>query len=202
MSDDQHDKYKGLLRGNQDVFLADIRRSDEFHQIEDKHLSKVFLGIERLLHRVVDEDENSGGKVYACAEEVSNVFRISKDTALNLLLTERHPFVYGHKYRPRISRDGDEVVLRIGPKTTQADIKSVWKIVRETQKEIGALGSKTSINPELAFCIHRQYVLRGRTMKDIFDDYTASKLDGYLHPPTIIYEDEFRKYYNRVIKGV
>lgn len=202
MPNDQHDKYKNSLRGNQDVFLADIRRSDEFLKIEDEYLSDVFMGIYGLLQRVIDEDDNSGRKVHACAVRISEVFGISKDTALKLLLTARHPATYGYKYRPRISRDGDEVVIRIGPKTTQADIKAAWRAIKGVQREIGALGSKTSINPELAFCIHRQYVLRGRTMKDIFDDYTATKLDGYPHPPTIIYEDEFRKYYKRVIKGI
>lgn len=202
MSDSQHEKYKSLLRGNQDVLLADIRRSDEFLRIEDKHLSNVFMGIYGLLQKVIDDDDRSGKKVHACAEEIAEVFEISKDNALRLLLTARHPSVYVAKYRPRISRDGDEVVIRIGPKTTQADIKAAWKSIRGVQQEIGSVGSKVSINPELGFCIHRQYVLKGRKMKDIFDDYTKGVLEGYSHAPTITYEDDFRKYYKRIVKGI
>lgn len=202
MSNDQHDKHKNSLRGNQDVFLADIRRSDEFLEIEDEYLSDVFMGIYGLLQRVIDEDDASGRKVHVCAVRISEVFGISKDTALKLLLTARHPATYGYKYRPRISRDGDEVVIRIGPKTTQADIKSAWKAIKGVQREIGGLGSKTSINPELAFLVHRQHILKGRKIADIFNDYSHKRLDGYEGKFPTMSENDFRKYYKGIVEGL
>jgi len=39
-------------------------------------------------------------------------------------------------------------------------------------------------------------------MKDIFDDYRQQKLEGYDHSPTIEDEDEFRKRYNKIVKGL
>lgn len=201
MSDEIHHKYIHELRGNQDVLLANIRRSPEFEAIEQKHLKNVFMGIYELLKRVEGDDENAR-KVYACADEISEVFKISKENALRLLLTAKAPAVYGAKYMPHIKQDGDEVVMRFGRKTTLADIKAVWKVVKDVQREIGGTGSKQSINPELAYCIHRQYVLKERKMKDIFDDYTNKRLEGYKYLPTISDEEEFRKRYKKIIKGL
>ena len=45
MSDEIHHKYRSNLRGNQDVLLADIRRSPEFEAIEQKYLKNVFMGV-------------------------------------------------------------------------------------------------------------------------------------------------------------
>lgn len=202
MPNDQHDKYKSLLRGNQDVFLADLRRSQEFLEIEDKHLSNVFMGIYGLLQRVIDDDDNSGRKVYACANEISSVFKVSREAALKLLLTAKHPSVYDLKYKPRISRDGNEILIRIGPKTTQADIMSVWKAIRDAQREIGGSGSKTSINPELAFLIHRQHILNGRKIADIFNDYSHKRLEGYEGKSPTMSENDFRKYYKGIVEGL
>ena len=201
MSDKTHHTYLPNLRGNQDVLLANIRRSSEFEVIEQKHLKKIFMGIYVLLKRVEGDDENAR-KVYACADEVSEVFNISKENALRLLLTAKAPAAYGMKYMPHIKQDGDEVVMRFGHKTTLADIKAVWKFVKDVQREIGGTGGKQSINPELAFCIHRQYVLNGRKMADIFDDYSHKKLEGYEGKPPTMSENDFRKYYRNIVEGL
>lgn len=201
MSDKTHQKYVKNLRGNQDIFLIDVMRSSEFHAIREKYLKHVFTGIYGLL-RKVDENDESGQKILDCADEISEVFKINKSNAIQLLIAPQAPAVYHMKYTPQIKRDGDDIVLRIGQKTTQADIKAIWKHIKSLQREIGGSGVKSSINPELAFCIHRQYVLRKRKMKDIFDDYSQNILEGYSHPPTIEDEDEFRKRYRKVVKGL
>lgn len=201
MSDETHHKYLPNLRGNQDVFLANIRRSPEFEAIEQKHLKNVFMGIYELLRRVEGDDENAR-KVYACANEISEVFKISKESALRLLLTPKAPAVYGAKYMPHIKQDGDEVVMRFGYKTTLADIKAVWKIVKDVQREIGGTGGKQSINPELAYCIHRQHVLKERKMADIFDDYSHKRLEGYEGKMPTLSENDFRKYYQKIVEGL
>lgn len=183
------------------MFLVDIMRSSEFQDIKANHLKDVFTGIYGLLRRI-DQDDESGQKILACADEITEVFKISKDNAVHLLIAPPAPATYHMKYTPQIRREDDSIVLRIGQKTTQADIKAIWKHVKNLQKEIGGSGSKSSINPELAFCIHRQYVLKKRTMKDVFDDYRLHRLEGYNHPPTIDDEDDFRKRYKRVVKGL
>ncbi|MGE5298690.1 MAG: hypothetical protein ACM3KF_01480 [Acidobacteriota bacterium] len=201
MTDTLHKKYIDSLRGNQDVFLIDTMRSPEFQAIKKKHLANVFTGIYGLL-RKVDENDESGQKVLACADEVSDVFKISKANAVRLLLTPSAPAVYGMQYTPLVQQDGSDILIRIGQKTTREEVMKVWKYVKDLQKMMGGSGSKTSINPELAFCVHRQYVLKGRKMKDIFDDYRQQKLEGYDHSPTIEDEDEFRKRYNKIVKGL
>lgn len=201
MSDEIHHKYLPNLRGNQDVLLANIRRSAEFEAIEQKYLKNVFMGIYELLKRVEGDDE-SARKVYACADEISEVFKISKENALRLLLTAKAPAVYGAKYMPHIKQEGDEIVMRFGRKTTLADIKAVWKVVKDVQREIGGTGSKQSINPELAYCIYRQLVLKGRKMVDIFDDYSHKRLEGYEGKPPTLSENDFRKYYRSVVEGL
>lgn len=201
MSDETHHAHLPNLRGNQDVLLADIRRSPEFEAIEEKYLKNVFMGIYGLLKRVEGDDENAR-KVYACADEISGVFKISKESALRLLLTAKAPAAYGMKYTPHIKQDGDEVVMRFGRKTTLADIKAVWKIVKDVQREIGGTGGKQSVNPELAFCIHRQHVLKGRKIADIFDDYSHKRLEGYEGKPPTLSENDFRKYYRGVVEGL
>ena len=201
MSDEIHRKYLPNLRGNQDVFLANIRRSPEFETIEQKYLKNVFMGIYGLLRRVEGDDDNAR-KVYACADEISEVFKISKENALRLLLTAKAPAVYGAKYMPHIKQDGDEVVMRFGRKTTLADIKAVWKVVKDVQRDIGGTGGKQSINPELAYCIHRQHVLKKRKMADVFDDYSRKKLEGYENKSPTLSENDFRKYYQKIVEGL
>ena len=201
MSDETHHKYLSNLRGNQDVFLANIRRSPEFEAIEQKHFKNVFMGIYELLKRVEGDDKNAR-KVYACADEISEVFKISKENALRLLLTAKALTAYGMRYAPHIKQDGDEVVMRFGRKTTLADIKAVWKIVKDVQREIGGTGSKQSINPELAFCIYRQYILNGRRMADIFKDYSHKRLEGYEGKSPTMSENDFRKYYLDIVEGL
>jgi len=201
MTNETHGKYLPDLRGNQDVLLADIRRSPEFEAIEQKHLKNVFMGIYELLKRVEGDDKNAR-KVHACADEISEVFKISKENALRLLLIPRQPFAYRSRYLPHIKQDGDEVVMRFGRKTTLADIKAVWSVVKSVQREIGGTGSKQSINPELAYCIHRQHVLKGRKIADIFNDYEYKRLEGYEGKRPTLSENDFRKYYKGVVEGL
>lgn len=201
MSNKIHQKYCSTLRGNQDVLLADIRRSPEFEAIEQKYLKNVFMGIYALLWRV-KVDDNNARKVYACADEISKTFRMSKDNALRLLLTAKAPVMYGAKYLPQVKQNGNEVIMRFGCKTTLADIKAIWHIVKDIQREIGDTGSKKSINSGLAFCIHRQHVLKGRKIADIFNDYSHKRLEGYEGKPPTLSENDFRKYYKKVIKGI
>ena len=201
MSDEDHRKHLPELRGNQDVLLAYIRRSEEFKAIEQKYLKNVFMGIYGLLKRV-EGDDNNARKVRACAEEISSTFKISTRSAIKLLLEPGQPFAYHYRYLPHVKQEGDEVVLRFGHKTTQADIKAVWKVIRDVQREIGRTGSKQSINPELAYCVHRQHVLKGRKMADIFNDYSHKRLEGYENKRPSLSENDFRKYYRNIIKGL
>lgn len=201
MSDETHHIYRSDLRGNQDVFLIDMRRSPEFVAIEQKYLKNVFMGIYGLLKRVEGDDDNAR-KVYACADEISKTFKISEKNAIRLLLTANVPAVYGTRYTPHIKQDGDEIIMRFGRKTTLADIKAVWGVVKGIQREIGSTGSKQSINPELAFCIHRQHVLKGRKMADIFKDYSRKKLEGYEGKSPTLSENDFRKYYRNIVEGL
>lgn len=198
---DNYAKYRDDLRGNQEVFLTDIMRSPKFEAIKQKHLDGVFMGIYKLLKRVEGDNENAR-KVQACANEISEVFKISKRSSLKLLLSSNHSASYSSKYLPHIKREGDEIVLRLHQKTNLGDIRAIWKLVKELQKEIGGSGSKQSINPELAFCIHRQYVLKGRKMADIFKDYSHRKLEGYDGKLPTLSDNDFRKYYKGVVEGL
>ena len=199
MADDTHRKYLSDLRGNQDVLLASIRRSPEFEAIEQKHLKNVFMGIYELLNRVEGDDKNAH-KVYACADEISDTFKISKENAL--LLKPQAPTAYSTRYLPHIRREGNEIVLRLHQKTTKKDINTVWRLVKDLQREIGGSGGKQSMNPELAYCIHRQHILKGRKIASIFKDYSHRRLEGYESKPPTLSENDFRKYYKGVVEGL
>ncbi|QCT40193.1 hypothetical protein FBF31_03960 [Candidatus Saccharibacteria bacterium oral taxon 955] len=64
------------------------------------------------------------------------------------------------------------------------------------------MSSKNSINPELAYYIHRKHVLNGTKMTDVFKQYLAGQLKGCKLKPTILDENEFRKYYRQIMKGL
>lgn len=197
-------RYSDDLRGNRDIFLINIMQSPEFQAIRKKHLERVFTGIDVLLREAADWPDDPGHKqkIIACAREISDTFKISEKNATDLILTPNNGISFRMRYSPKVSRDGDEIVIRVSQKTTRADIDSLWKYVKELQKEMGGSGSKSSINPDLYFCIHRQYVLKSRKMADIFNDYRRQALEGYKHPPTINDEDEFRKQYKKVVRGL
>lgn len=190
------------LRGNQEVLLAHIAESKEFKAIKERYLKTEFLGIDMLLHKIQDIHSIHSKKVLSCAEEIGALFHTSKDMALYLLLTPSQPSLHRQRYTPKISRDGNEVVIRIGPKTTQADIKAVWGVIKDLQRDIGSVGSKSSINPELEYYIHREHVLKGSRISEIFAQYQSGRLDGYSRKPTITDENDFRKYYSQTVKGL
>lgn len=190
------------LRGNQEVFLDCIAQSAEFNQIKERYLKNVFMGLYSLSKKVSSTDAEADKKLSDCADEISDTFKISKDNALKLLITPKKRVLRHLRYLPKVSRDGDEIVLRFGAKTSLDDVKAVWRAVKGLQKEIGKVGGKTSINPELAYCIHKQYQMNGRKMTEVFDDYLNRKLEGYNHLPTITDEHDFRKYYKEVVKGL
>lgn len=200
--DEKYTKQNNLnqFRGNQDIFLGDLINSDEFKSIKNKYLKDVFLGINQLLGRC--DDSEMGRQIDLCADKVSDYFKIKKDIALKLILSTDHTIPFDMNYIPRVYSDEKYVYLRFNQKTALKDIESVWKKVKEEQKKLGKVSSKSSINPNLAFCIYRQYVLQNRKMMDIFKDYEVCKLDGYNYPPTISDEHTFRKYYKNIIGGL
>lgn len=197
-------RYSDDLRGNQDIFLINIMQSPEFHAIRKKHLEHVFTGIDVLLREVADWPDDPGHKqkITACAREISNTFGISEKNATDLILTPNNRVSFKIRYSPKIDRDGDEIIIRIGQKTTKQDVNASWKYVKKLQKEMGGSGNKSSINPELAFCIHRQHALKGRKIADVYDDYSLKKLEGYEGKLPTLSENDFRKYYKRIVQGL
>lgn len=202
MRDKNDRKYADNLRGNQDIFLADLMNSAEFIEIKNKHLSDVFTGIESLLGKVMDDESIAGKKIHAAAKEITERFKLREDVATRLLLSHRLTLPMHLDYTPRVYEDGRHVFIRIGAKTTQEDVIKAWKQVKEEQKKLGSVGSKSSINSELAFCIYRQYVLNGRGIKDIFTDYENGELEGYDHASTIRDRKEFKRYYDKTVRGL
>jgi len=79
----------------------------------------------------------------ACADEISDVFKISKANAVRLLLTPSAPAVYGMQYTLLVQQDGSDILIRIGQKTTREEVMKVWKYVKDLQKKMGGSGSKT-----------------------------------------------------------
>lgn len=195
-------KNPNSLRGNQDIFLGDIINSQEFKDIKSKHLPKdnYFIGIHQLLGHI--DDSEVGLAIKDCVDEVSKKFKLKFDTAQKLVLSNPHTLPINMNYIPTIYSDSKYVYVRIGPKTTQSDITNIWDQVRSEQRKLGNVGSKTSINPELAFCIHRQYIFNNKTIKEIYDEYLDEKLAGYKHPATINDIKDFKKYYDKTVRGI
>ena len=194
--------YTDGLRGNQDIFLADVMNSPEFVKIKNEYLPKprYFTGIHHLLSKLSDDPTSRA--IEKCADKISETFRLRRDIAIRLLISHNYTLPIDLSYLPKITSDENYVYLRIGPKTSQKDVMGVWKLVKEEQRKLGRIGSKTSINPELAFCIHRELVITGKSLKSIFADYQHGKLNGYEHKATIDDFDDFRKYYKRSTTGL
>lgn len=184
------------------MFLADVMNSSEFKEIKDKYLPKprYFTGIHHLLGRLTDDPTSRAIEV--CADKISETFKLRKDIAIKLLLSHNRTLPIDLSYLPKITRDDNYVYLRIGPRTSQKDVMNVWKLVKDEQRKLGKVGSKSSINSELAFCIHRELVIADRSLRNIFTDYQDEKLRGYKHKATINDLDDFRKYYKRSTAGL
>jgi len=184
------------LRGNPDILLGYIMADPIFKAIKDKHLHDVFLGIDNLLGKT------DNPKITNCANEISKYFKIKPRITTRLLLASGHTIQRDMGYTPKISNDGQYVYIRIGAKTTQQDIIGLWKLVKEQQKEIDDVGSKSWTNTQLAYCIYRQRVIKGKTMAQVYQDYLDKKLEGYDGGITYTDINDFRKYYNSFIKGI
>lgn len=184
------------------MFLADVMNSPEFKEIKSKYLpkSRYFTGIHHLLGRLSDDPISK--VIEVCADKISETFKLRKDIAAKLLISHNHTLPIDLSYLPKITSDDNYVYLRIGPRTSQKDVVNVWKLVKDEQRKLGKVGSKSSINSELAFCIHRELVIADRSLKSIFADYQDGKLKGYEHKATIDDLDDFRKYYKRSTAGL
>lgn len=109
-------------------------------QSSKKSISKECVyGHLRTAQKRVEGDDDNARKVHACAEEISQTFKMSRNNALRLLLTAKAPAAYGTRYTPHIKQDGDEVVMRFGHKTTLADIKAVWGVVETYSERLAVL---------------------------------------------------------------
>lgn len=184
------------LRGNPDILLGYIMADPVFKKIKQEHLHDVFLGIDNLLGKT------DNPKVIKCAEEISKYFKIKPQIATRLLLANGYTLQKDMNYTPKVTNDGQYVYIRIGAKTTQKDIASLWKLIKKQQKEIGGVGSKSWANTRLAYCIYRQSVINGKPMAQIYQDYLDKKLKGYDGGITYTDINDFRKYYNSFIKGI
>lgn len=195
--------YTDKLRGNRDVFLGNILCSNEFNEIKTRYIKNedsAIFGIYQLLGHT--DSTKFGLKIESCVNEVSDKFKIKKDIALKLILNSHHTLALTMNYAPYVYNDGEYAYIRIGPKTTQNDIKNVWKLVKTEQRKLDSIGSKSSINPELAFCIHRQLIINQKKIAEVFEEYLNNKLDRYNHPPTITDVKDFKKYYDKTVRGI
>src|SRR5687768_17310612 len=105
----QDESYTNNLRGNQDIFLANLMNSPEFIEIRDKHLSGIFTGIERLLGKVVDEESKSSKRIRAATKEISVRFKLKEDVAIKLLLSRNQTLPMHLNYIPKVYQDGEHV---------------------------------------------------------------------------------------------
>lgn len=199
------DVSSNAYRGDKEVLLACISNSPEFKETMNKHLTNERLWLERLTRNPNIGSSHTKKVIDNCANEISQLFNIKVNIAKYLIVTansskDRDP------YQPKIisSPDNTRLYIEVKPETTKADIIKIWPTVKKLKKEFLSYtsNSKKSINPELAYCIHRQLTIRKRRIHDIFVDYINGKLDGYNHKPTITDESDFIKYYRRVVNGI
>lgn len=184
------------FRGNPDTLLGYIRRDPDFIAITDKYLKNKFIGIDHLLHRTEDP------VVLRCIDEVSQHFKLKPEIASKIVFFSKQTSDLDMGYIPKVSNDGQYVYIRLGAKTTQKDLRTIWPMVKQHQKEVGDVGTKKWANTLLAYCIYKQVEVNGRSLKSVYADYTDGKLEGYAHKATILDINEFRRYYYSFIKGI
>lgn len=201
MTLERHKKLEENTRSNTDYLLLRIATSDDFMALKNKYFSdddKVLLGLYRMTSSANYELSLKLERFYS---EFEDKFQFSRKTAKRLLFLDEIIAPARFDYTPVIYRDEDSVYIKIGPKTTLNDIKNSWSKVVELKKELGRISGKKSNNTELAFCIYSR-IIKGDSMSKIFQKYIGGSLENYNLKPTILDENEFRKYYRKIVKGL
>lgn len=189
-------------RSDRDAFLFCILQDPEFIAIRDKHLGNQLM----LFHRAIPQslDRQSKLALYNCIKELSQKFKLPAEMIKDLILSDKHILAMDLGHIPKVFIEDGSVMVQLGATTTKQDVDSAWPTIVEKQKELSGQKkrrSRTSNTPILAYCVHKQ-VISGKTIAQVFDEYINERLYGYNLKPTITDYNDFRKYYNRIVKGI
>lgn len=188
-------------------FLADLFNDPLFVEIRkdfwNKAASSDPISISKLVGRSTDEEmtkQLNDHKKLLC-----KTFLINEQTAEQGLFDSEYKRIWSRQRMPVTYIEGNDIVIHIGPETRPEDVMGIWKSqINELQDKLKPDRSKRDTAPKeplLAFIIHK-HVVAGEKIADIFRAYSFGKLNGYTGSRNINTVEDFRKYYNDIVKGI
>lgn len=188
-------------------FLADLFNDPIFVEIRKDFWSKAVssdpVGISKLVGKSTDEETTK--QLNDHKKLLCKTFLINEQTAEQGLFNSEYRHIWSRQRTPVAYIDGNDIVIHIGPETRPEDVMGIWKSrIKELQDQLNPDRSRRDAapnEPSLAFVIHKHVVV-GEKIADIFRAYSFGKLNGYNGSRNINTVEDFRKYYNDIVKGV
>lgn len=189
-----------------DWFLHDLYNDPVFVDIRNNFIDELAVNDPVGLSALVGEPTS---KVHVAitdqhVDKLCSTFQINDQTARRGLFITEYRYPWSRQRVPMAYIDGGDILIRIGPETRPEDVLRLWKLrIGDLQNELKPHRSKRDTEPKetsLAFVIHK-HVIAGEKIADIYRDYSFNKLNDYTGATNINTVEDFRKYYNGIVKG-
>lgn len=187
-------------------FLADLFNDPLFVEIRkdfwNKATSSDPVGISKLVGKSTDEEMTK--QLIDHKKLLCETFLINEQTAEQGLFDSEYRRIWSRQRMPVAYIEGNGIVIHIGPETRPEDVMGIWKSrIKGLQDQLNPDRSKRNAapkEPSLAFVIHK-HVMAEEKIADIYRDYIFGKLSDYMGDININTVEDFRKYYNGIVKG-
>jgi hypothetical protein len=136
---------------------------------------------------------------------VVETFDTTRETAIKGLVFTEHNRTLSKDRIPTAAVENDRIKVSIGANTRFEDLEHLWRIqITTLQEKLPGYRSQRdtpSSDPLVAYLIHRER-LKGRKLTEIHKDYLTGNLDRrLLAGDKWIDVNDFRKYYEKTVKG-
>lgn len=139
------------------------------------------------------------------ASLIVETFNITRETAIKGLAYIEGGRILNKDRIPTAEIENDRIKVSIGAGTRFEDIEHLWRIqITSLQEKLPGYKSQRETpasDPLIAYVIHRER-LKGRKLTEIHNDYLVGNLDDrLLAGDKWIDVNDFRKYYEKTVKG-
>lgn len=183
-------------------FLYYLYNDPEFIAIRhdfSQEVGNINTGILQLVGGAVDTQSEIILTKYS--NTISSRFMVTEEVARKGLLHNKYLSSWSKARTPYAEVKEGRVVISIGPKTRQSDIKAIWSRIQALQRELdGYAGKAYTKSSSLAYAIHRQ-ILAGATFTEIHRAYEYGHLEGYCGDNNLALSD-FIKHYKQSVQGL
>lgn len=183
-------------------FLYYLYNDPEFIAIRHdfyQEVGEINVGILQLAGGATDAKSEVALKKYV--DIISRKFMVTEEVARKGLLHNKYLSSWSKDRTPHAEIKEGRVVINIGSKTRQSDIKAVWPYIQALQRELDDYEGKTyTKSSSLAYAIHRQ-IMAGATFTEIHRAYEYGHLEGYCGDNNLALSD-FIKHYKQSVQGL